>query len=239
MYLKEVSALKVRIKFKKYGVMKYIGHLDMMRYFQKSMRRAEIPIAFSAGFSPHMIMSFANPLGVGLTSEGEYFDIEITESISSKRAVDQLNAVMVEGVEVTSFVELPEGQKTGMAIVAAADYRAIFQEDTTFITEEELQEFLACDEIMITKKSKKSVREVNIRPLIYQMNLCEDGIFMQLASGSVENLKPELVIDALVEYFNMDKRNTNVHYLRMEVYAWNEEHDQLVTLESLGNPIVE
>ena len=51
--------------------MKFIGHLDIMRYFQKAIRRAEIPIAFTSGFSPHMIMSFANPLGVGLTSDGE------------------------------------------------------------------------------------------------------------------------------------------------------------------------
>ena len=61
--------------------MKFIGHLDVMRYFQKVMRRADIPIAFTGGFSPHMIMSFANPLGVGLTSDGEYFDIELTEPL--------------------------------------------------------------------------------------------------------------------------------------------------------------
>ena len=69
--------MKIRIKFRKYGVMKFIGHLDIMRFFQKVMRRADIPIAFTGGFSPHMIMSFANPLGVGVTSDGEYFDIEL------------------------------------------------------------------------------------------------------------------------------------------------------------------
>ena len=76
--------MKARIKFRKNGVMKFIGHLDIMRYFQKAIRRAEIPIAFTSGYSPHMIMSFANPLGVGLTSDGEYFDIELTEAIDSK-----------------------------------------------------------------------------------------------------------------------------------------------------------
>ena len=63
--------IKIRIKFRKYGVMRFIGHLDIMRYFQKAIRRANIPIAFSGGFSPHMIMSFAAPLGVGVTSAGE------------------------------------------------------------------------------------------------------------------------------------------------------------------------
>ena len=60
--------MKVRIKFRKQGVMKFIGHLDVMRYFQKAIRRADIDIAYTEGFSPHMILSFAAPLGVGLTS---------------------------------------------------------------------------------------------------------------------------------------------------------------------------
>ena len=103
--------------------MKFIGHLDIMRYFQKAIRRAEIPIAFTSGYSPHMIMSFANPLGVGLTSDGEYFDIELTESISSKEAVRRLNEQMVDGMEIVSFVQIPDDKKSkGMSIVAGADY---------------------------------------------------------------------------------------------------------------------
>ena len=103
--------------------MKFIGHLDIMRYFQKAIRRAGIPIKFSGGFSPHMIMSFANPLGVGLTSDGEYFDIELREPIASKEAVRKLNEQMVEGMEVVSFVEIPDDKKSkGMTIVAGADY---------------------------------------------------------------------------------------------------------------------
>ena len=58
--------MKVRIKFSKEGPMKFVGHLDTMRYFQKALRRAELPVAFSGGYSPHMIMSFAVPLGVGM-----------------------------------------------------------------------------------------------------------------------------------------------------------------------------
>ena len=94
--------MKIRIKFRKYGIMKFIGHLDIMRYFQKAMRRADIDICYSAGFSPHMIMSFASPLGVGLTSDGEYLDIEIGNELSSEAAVKRLNGVMAEGVAVLS-----------------------------------------------------------------------------------------------------------------------------------------
>lgn len=87
--------MKIRIKFRKYGVMKFIGHLDMMRYFQKAMRRAEIDIAYSEGFSPHQIMSFAAPLGVGITSDGEYLDIEVHSTRSSSESVKALNDTMV------------------------------------------------------------------------------------------------------------------------------------------------
>lgn len=100
--------LKVRIKFRKYGVMKFIGHLDVMRFFQKVMRRADIPIAFTSGYSPHMIMSFAQPLGLGVTSDAEYLDIELTRPISSEDAVSQMNAVMVEGIEIVSFLQIPD-----------------------------------------------------------------------------------------------------------------------------------
>ena len=69
--------MKARIKFAKWGAMRFIGHLDVMRYFQKALRRADIDVAYSEGFSPHQIMSFAAPLGVGLTSIGYYLVVEI------------------------------------------------------------------------------------------------------------------------------------------------------------------
>ena len=93
--------MRIRIKFRKYGVMRFIGHLDIMRYFQKAMRRANIDIAYSEGFSPHQIMSFAAPLGVGITSDGEYLDIEVHSTKSTDESRDALNAVMVDGIEIT------------------------------------------------------------------------------------------------------------------------------------------
>ena len=120
--------MKIRIKFRKYGVMKFIGHLDMMRYFQKCMRRGNINIAYSEGFSPHQIMSFAAPLGVGITSDGEYLDIEVKSTKSSEQSLRDLNEVMAEGVEVTSYRRLSDSDKKAMSIVAAADYELWIKE---------------------------------------------------------------------------------------------------------------
>ena len=89
-----MSAVKVRIKFSKEGSVKFLGHLDTMRYFQKAIRRAQIPVAFSGGYSPHMIMSFASPLGVGVESLGEYFDMELAEPLPTAAITARLNEVM-------------------------------------------------------------------------------------------------------------------------------------------------
>ena len=100
--------MKIRIKFAKQGTMKFIGHLDVMRYFQKAMRRADVDIRYSEGFSPHQIMSFASPLGVGLTSVGEYMDIEVHSTDSSAEMERRLNEAMVEGFQVLSWRRLPD-----------------------------------------------------------------------------------------------------------------------------------
>ena len=156
--------MKARIKFRKYGALRFIGHLDVMRFFQKVMRRADIPIAFTGGYSPHMIMSFASPLGIGLSSDGEYFDIELTAPISSSEAMRRMNKACVEGIEVLSFRQISEEKKmTGMTILAAADYlvqphnrRCILPEDWT----SRFEAFLAQPEIRIIKQTKRSEKEV-------------------------------------------------------------------------------
>ena len=121
--------MKIRIKFSKQGAMKFIGHLDTMRYFQKAMRRADVDIRYSEGFSPHQIMSFAAPLGVGLTGSGEYLDIEVLSTDSSAEMVKRLNDTMVEGVEVLSYRKLPDDAENAMSIVAACDYTIVLRDD--------------------------------------------------------------------------------------------------------------
>lgn len=232
--------MKVRIKFRKYGVLKFIGHLDVMRFFQKVMRRAEIPIAFTGGYSPHMIMSFASPLGIGLTSEGEYVDIELAEPISSEEAVKRMNAVMVEGMEIISFRQISEEKKaTGMAIVAAADYYVNVQKGALPQNWKELfAKFYAQPEIRIVKQTKRSEQEVNIRPMIYAAEFHEDKLFLKLAAGSVQNLKPDLVMEAFLKYAGIQDENLIFAFQRLEMYAnIGSEQRELVTLESLGKPI--
>ena len=210
--------------------MKFIGHLDMVRYFQKVMRRANVDICYSEGFSPHQKMSFAAPLSVGAISKGEYFDIEVNSSLSSKEMIKNINAQNVEGVKVVSYKELPEGAKNAMSIVAGADYFVY----TDLFTEEQVNDFYAQDEINILKKTKKSEKIVDIKPMIHEMKFNEDGIFMKVSQGSAANLKPDLVMSAL-EQFTGAKLPEFVQYERLDMYCL--ENDKLVSLSEIGGNI--
>lgn len=257
--------MKARIKFRKYGVLKFIGHLDVMRYFQKVMRRADIPIAFTGGFSPHMIMSFASPLGIGLESDGEYLDIELTEPISSSKAVHRMNEAGVEGIEVLSFRQIAEEKKmTGMTILAAADYLITPKKEIlpdTCPTEtglsvdwmEQFSKFMGQSEIRVMKQTKRSEREIDLHPLIYNWEFRGNSIFICTAAGSSENLKPDLIMDTFLKYTcsaseKLKKADSNITqalnahsfmYRRLEMYAdtGKDEKRNLVTLESLGGEI--
>ena len=231
----EVFVLKARIKFRKYGAMKFIGHLDVMRFFQKVMRRADIPIAFSGGYSPHMIMSFANPLGVGVTSDGEYFDIELTQEIDMEQAVERMNSTMVEGIEVVNMVQISDEKKrTGMSIVAAADYLSYLRHgEFPADWKEKAETFMDQPEISIVKKTKKSEKEVDIKPMIYKFGVQDDCVFMQVATGSVENLKPEVVMQAFCQYLGMDVESVVCAHHRLEVYAYDEEKQEYVSLDKV------
>lgn len=234
--------LKVRVKFAKEGAMKFIGHLDIMRYFQKAIRRAGIPIAFSGGFSPHMIMSFAAPLGVGVTSSGEYFDMELTEEMSSAEMEKRLNDTMADGMKVISVRQIPDGKASAcMALVAAADYTVTFREgkEPSVEWKNRLQDFFNQESIVIMRKTKRSEQETDIKPWIYHLELSGDKIRMQLSQGSVHNLKPELVMEAFARYLNVELDPFALMIHREEVYAdlGNDNKRNLISLEALGKEI--
>ena len=235
--------MKIRVKFSKTGPVKFIGHLDVMRYFQKANRRAQIPVKYSEGFNPHQIMSFAAPLGLGDTSECEYMDLEVLSSGSSEEMIERMNAVMVDGIRVISWKELPDKSLNAMAAMAAADYVLSFREgyepETWDTFTAGMQEFLSRPEIRIMKKSKKSEKEVDIRPLLYSWSFSEKRFFCQVAAGSLANLKPELLIEAYCQEKGLELSPYAVQVHRKELYAdlGTEGERNLVPLEAIGKDI--
>lgn len=232
--------MKVRIKFAKKGTMKFIGHLDIMRYFQKAIRRAGIDIAYSEGFSPHQIMSFAAPLGVGLESNGEYFDVELNSAESSEAVLNALQQQMVDGMNILEVKELPEKAGNAMASVAAAGYtvyfRAGYEPDFDYINE--INSFISQNQIIVTKQTKKSEMELDIRPLIYKMQPTSDqkGIYMLVDASSSGNIKPGLVMEAFCAQHGFQLQDFSLCITREDTYMnkGTIEQPDFVPLGAMG-----
>lgn len=236
--------MKVRIKFSKHGVLRYIGHLDVMRYFQRAFRRAGIDIKYSTGYSPHQIMSFAAPLGVGLESEGEYMDVELSSFPSSHDLIWALNEQMAEGIEIHSAVLLPEGTGNAMASVAAAGYYIDFRDG--FMPpkgwEDAISAFMAQDEILYVKKTEKSEREINLKEYIYDFRVSSHGekdcLYLMVNASSSGNIKPAMVMEKMYEFLGGYAFDSfNLLITREDTYlnlSAEDEEPQFVPLDQIG-----
>ena len=233
--------MKTRMRFVKCGSMKFIGHLDCMRFFQKAIRRAKLDVAYSKGYSPHQLMSFASPLGVGVTSDGEYIDVEFYSlpDLSLPDLVTYLNQFMTDEIFVTDIEIMPDGFKNSMSLLIAADYMVVEKEAGVFPEnwQEKWLSFMEQQEIVIEKKTKKSVKEVDIKPYILAWDFSMDdfakkngenygtlhcdyegnSLFMRLTSGSETNIKPELVMQAFYAFCEneLEPYSYQIHRMQM------------------------
>lgn len=231
--------IKYRIKFSKYSSMIFIGHLDIMRYFQKAIRRAELPIAYSTGFSPHQIMSFAAPLGVGLYSNGEYLDVELTKEIPVRKMIEDLNRVMVEGIDILSVKILQEDAGNAMASVAAAGYTVTLREghEPAFIFGEGFEQFMDQPRILFEKTTKKSVKMLDLKEGIYDYRVISDGakkaIYLLVDASSSGNIKPGMIMDAYYRFLGAVSGEFDFIVTREETYG-RSKAGELIPLADFG-----
>lgn len=228
----------IRIKFTRGEEVKFISHLDMMKVFERAIRRSGLPIAYSMGFNPHPQMVFGMPLSVGMTSSGEYADFDLVEDVEPQAFVRRLNESLPEAIRVTAAAA-KNTKSNIMASIAGADY--IME---LFVREElpagdairSFNSMMQRDSIPVLKESKgkdgrESVRETDIRPLIISASLevmpkirpgYEDfrSAFILKAcfrAGNTANLRPDLFIKALTEQADIPVAASRLH--RSALYA--------------------
>ena len=192
--------MKIEVKYTKLGMIKFISHLDTMRLFQRAIRRLRLQIRFSQGFNPHMMISLANPLALGVESEHEYLIFETVEDIPLDDLAERLNSELPKGVNVFSVREIEEGSKTEQ--IEWSLYEFNFLNDYN-ITEQQVLEaivrLLAMEEIIIEKRMKRKGKKVmgsaDVREFIKSVELKEikdkeiivNGV---LKSGNTGGLNP-------------------------------------------------
>lgn len=204
-----------RIKYTKGELVKYISHLDFLRCVNRSFKRGKIPVKYSNGFNPHVLLNIALPCPVGVSSICELLDIELYEEMTPEEIKARLSASLPVGMEVIA-VERNENLKDFFDISAAL-YSTSFRADK----EIDIEKFIAEPEFIIEKKSKRGMKEVNVKDFVKKLELIEASdkcysISMVIDAGNKSNLKPELLLGAMEKYF--DAVFTDIKTERKEIY---------------------
>lgn len=211
---------KYRLKFSKIGKIKYTGHLDLLKIFQRAIKRANLPISYSKGFNPHQIMSFAIPLPLGMESCGEYIDMQFDENLDCNVIKTKLNEVMPIGMEILNVVKLNEGQKSAPSIVCVGEYEITFD---TNITQNIIDDFLNQQEInterISKKRGKETIKTVNIKEDIFNI-ICihNNKIKATISTGSAKNLKPDVLVQCIYKFLDKPYEKHRIHYKRINLF---------------------
>ncbi len=165
----------------------------MLRIF----RRSRLPIWYTEGFNPHPYYSFALALSLGFESRCEILDFNLNEEMPFDEVRDRLNAVMPEGMRIVSVAE----QVQKITAIAKAEYTFVLSTETPSELMTAIEELLGSPEILIEKKTKKGIKEVDIKPdmEVVSCELLENGVAMtmRLPAGTQTNYNPTLFFEAL------------------------------------------
>lgn len=226
----------LRLAFNKKSYIKYIGHLDLVKIFKRTINKKEIDVKYSQGFNPQPRLSIANPLSLGVESEEEYMDIELNREIPVAEFISRMNQGLPRGIEILRGKYIDTNVSVD-SMIAWAYYEISFRTNSDIEEDqmmEKIADYMAREEIYILKKRKKKRRkievEIDIRGWIANIKLRSvegDKLILEalLKSGGNGNLKPLEFVDSLSTEEDIDIDMDSVNIKRLALYA--EENGEI------------
>lgn len=176
--------------------LRHIGHLDLMRALQRALRRSGLPVSFSQGFNPHILLSLAAPLSVGMAGEREVMEVPLSDAVTPGAFAAALNAALPAEIRCLECRPKPDDAPAPMAALFAAQYRARFEQDAPLLADA-ARRFMALAGYEAVKRTKKGDKAFDLRPLVYNLVVRENELLMTLALRESGTAKPEIVLNAL------------------------------------------
>lgn len=176
--------------------MRYISHLDLMRTWERILRRAGVRLAHTEGFNPRPRLIFAAPLQVGVTSEAEIVDVIVEDEPSAEEFRERIEPSLAPGIDVLATAEVALNARPLMADVASADYRLTLADA---LSPERLETFLASAEVAYERSRKGATKLANMRPAVLGLWLEGERQLGMCLRLDLEGLavRPEEVLRAL------------------------------------------
>jgi len=212
--------MRLWLKFSRADELGYISHLDTHRAYYRLFRRAELPLALSQGFNPHPILSLAAPMPLGYRSEADYVDLTLSSALSLAELATRL--ATTTGHEQFRFlggVVVGAKAKPLAAEVAWTEYEISLPQGGA--VEEALRQFAALENVPFRKETKKSVKQVDVKPLVRKAEFIGQKLRAVLSSSEPIVLRPDEYL-ALLSSLVQEKWK-NDHVVRKELYLRDKD----------------
>lgn len=211
--------MRLIARLTKNGTARFVSHLDILRLLQRAFRRASIPLGYSQGFNPHPLLSFATALSTGYTSDAEWIDVKLNGDMAEAEFISRVNAQMPDGFEFKEAYAVEEKLPSLTALLESAEYLITFDEATDAGELKRDVEGLLLSEIIVEKRTKGGMKQVDIRPQIISIDVeKQQGCAVMRVKGVLNtagSLNIELLLGALKEHCGKE-REYSVHRLGVE-----------------------
>ncbi|GBD23313.1 hypothetical protein HRbin29_00974 [bacterium HR29] len=191
---------RIRVWFRKGERLRFISHLDVLRHWERAIRRAGLPLAYSQGFTPHPKIAFAAPLPLGFTGEAEVMDVTLTERVAVEEFCRRLAEQTTDDLAVVTVREVPISAPAPQAALAWADYEAEVPVPAGE-AQRRVAEFLAAESWSYTDTKRERPRTYDLRRAVawLQVRPAAGGsvLAMRLQADQELTARPEHLVEAL------------------------------------------
>lgn len=195
-----------RIWFRKTGRARYISHLDLNRCMSRAMQKAKIPLWHTEGFNPHAFMTFALPLSLGIDGIRESMDIRLEAPVEKDEMIQRLNRALPADIRVFDVTQ--PVMKPGKIAYASFEITIQSEQEPAQQVADRIMTFLAQEKILVKKKSKSGIKEIDLKPFLDIRNLRVERDQVQftamLPAGSTQNINPFLFFEAMESQFEVE-----------------------------------
>jgi radical SAM-linked protein len=191
---------RLRVRYAKRGRLRFSSTRDFSRALERALRRAGVPMAFSAGFHPHPLISYANAAATGTASEAEYFEIRVTERVDPEAVREALDEALPEGLDVVEVVEAGPGALADR--LEGSDWELRLRRSTVAEVEPAVAAFLAVERAEATRTFKSGPRTFDTREPVLSMRVAEDAqegcaILRMVVRHTTPSVRPDDILTAL------------------------------------------
>ena len=217
--------MRIIYEFGKNGRLRFISHLDLQRFMMRALRRTDLPVAYSQGFNPHPLLSFASALAMGWTSDVELMDIKLTDDVDADHALDQMRRALPPDLPVHRCRLVGDKHPALMARLCMADYRIDLTGDDARKIADYASSYMEKDTVTALRKTKSAEKEINIRPLTIALEADQNVLTCRLMLTPEDTLKPDLLVNTLAGLAGAAE------------YDFTVRRTALLGLDNGGNPV--